>query len=638
MSKSKTVKEVGNYFLASGILEKQRDGAFRDGWSKRFVVLTPQILRYYKSTVEGGLLAELRGSLHVSAILNVTFQGNTLQITFKSGKLMNMQGLTLLNTSSNMITFRGKDEEEIKQWAEVLESTRGAVFKINASKPTVGLPTTASLDEDSSYFDLSKFIQDLEKNDCSVQAPELPWNIPAFVIIGFVGLSNAILYKLLKEKFKNLDDPFFLVYVMALASFVPTVIAIWLSRASNGYVADVNKLYFKLDNNYRLRSKTRMETKRLFNRDLSSISSEQTLTAGGYLSDDSYSGDLEEKSKSNSDSITEGWKYGKSFVQTETLCDNNTPHEYGNLDKIFARKPRPEERTWSNARGDHFIVRRGPNYSTNKQKTQSKDSMYTCVGFELVESSTGERIKEVGSLIGKVDFVEGITEADMHGSVLPRVIMVHAQVPYTAPSVYSGIDPSDAGCSAIFVFHITKETLKVSKDIANAPNHVKLLSKYVDACEGGPGRPMGPGLAKMYEWSDKSLKRRFKVIGVVDNVDDLADEMGYIVSNLVKNFNGKPVIIHNTGMAGVFPAESKSKGENDDQSPYIDRFEVLIKTCDFKYSALQGLASVRALTPKMLLSVGFVIQGEPDDELPECMIGGTELHYVSMEAGSAVRL
>ena len=75
------------HFLAAGWLQKQRDGVFREGWSRRFVVLTPSRLYYFReaSGAEDDLLSDVRGSLPLEDVLRAQVRAVT-----KSGRAVEM--------------------------------------------------------------------------------------------------------------------------------------------------------------------------------------------------------------------------------------------------------------------------------------------------------------------------------------------------------------------------------------------------------------------------------------------------------------------------------------------------------------------------------------------------------------------
>ncbi len=53
--------------------------------------------------------------------------------------------------------------------------------------------------------------------------------------------------------------------------------------------------------------------------------------------------------------------------------------------------------------------------------------------------------------------------------------------------------------------------------------------------------------------------------------------------------------------------------------------EMDISIHQFPYVAKSGLSALRDRVPDVKLLVGFVIQGESDEELPETLLGGAEI-------------
>jgi hypothetical protein len=50
--------------LASGILDKRRDGALRGGWANRLFVLSTKSIHYYRKTEETELFGKERGQVN----------------------------------------------------------------------------------------------------------------------------------------------------------------------------------------------------------------------------------------------------------------------------------------------------------------------------------------------------------------------------------------------------------------------------------------------------------------------------------------------------------------------------------------------------------------------------------------------
>ena len=66
-----------HWVVAAGFLDKSRDGAVRVGWSRRFFVLSPACLFYFRRTdTRNELFGEERGRFPLGEILEIQFQAD----------------------------------------------------------------------------------------------------------------------------------------------------------------------------------------------------------------------------------------------------------------------------------------------------------------------------------------------------------------------------------------------------------------------------------------------------------------------------------------------------------------------------------------------------------------------------------
>src|SRR5690606_1785426 len=129
----------------------------------------------------------------------------------------------------------------------------------------------------------------------------------------------------------------------------------------------------------------------------------------------------------------------------------------------------------------------------------------------------------------------------------------------------------------------------------------------------GPNPHPSIKLAQQYakeHSTNPDIRRRFKAIGIADNVKELGIKIP-MVMGMIEKFNGKPVIINK--VAQVYESEMP-----------LDWLEIDISIFDFPYPAKSTLSALRDRVSEILLRAGFVFQGETDDELPECLLGGAD--------------
>jgi len=239
------------------------------------------------------------------------------------------------------------------------------------------------------------------------------------------------------------------------------------------------------------------------------------------------------------------------------------------------------------AAGSSFHVRIGPNYPKNGQKAPSADSLYELFSVDLFTSREcafhlAERIKLPPPL------------PDAPGLQLPQVLLVTVQVPQEAPGLFSGSQDKGSALTAAFTFHLRKEVLANAASAAPSAA-VQLLARYYARAT-----------------SDQEMKKTFKMIGRARNYDALG------LPGWMKRFNGKPVIIHQSGE--VYAGERGG----------VRYLEEDILVGRWSLWAKQGVHTLMPRYPEIDAEIGFVLQGTEDDELPEVMLGAARLPFIDV--------
>lgn len=237
-----------------------------------------------------------------------------------------------------------------------------------------------------------------------------------------------------------------------------------------------------------------------------------------------------------------------------------------------------------------FKVRMGPNYKKTGRKEASLDSLFDLYSVDLVRSDA--RIKESGGVF-KMPDIPGITDEPTGHPSVPPMFVVNCGIPSEEPSVFGS---SDDGVSfiSIFYFVISEETKRQLKDLDNASPAVKLFAEWCRRAE-----------------DEAAFRGRFKAMCILDDIKNLG------LPSFISNYNGKPVLINKSG--------TFYRRKN-----YI---EMNINVHIFAFIARKALYSLQPKFPKMVLNVGFVIEGRDDSELPECMFGSARLMH--MDPGKA---
>jgi len=253
--------------------------------------------------------------------------------------------------------------------------------------------------------------------------------------------------------------------------------------------------------------------------------------------------------------------------------------------------------TWSKAPGSTFKIRQ-LGYKKSKRKAPSGDSFYEVVSVDLFD--TEARLGDVASLLDLP--APARPSPDPH---VPAIWVINAQIPSETGPVRASIDADGHGYCMCIVVQLTAQTAKDLEDLAAgrplddparaAP--LRLLRAY---CKVAPDEPRLSAVER----------GRFKVLAQIRNIDEVN------IPSFAKGYNGKPALINKTGTLTRSPSAPN------------DWFNMDINVHAFGYMARSGLQSIFRDFQDFILTVGFVLEGRADSELPECMLAAFDLNHV----------
>lgn len=276
--------------------------------------------------------------------------------------------------------------------------------------------------------------------------------------------------------------------------------------------------------------------------------------------------------------------------------------------------------TWGTAEASSFPVRIGPHYKKHGKKSPSKETLYELRGvdvvtngndghsgvehvarnldFEFTEDQTGAKSthkdREAGGAHPRKPHADGWEER-VRQTGLPRIFICNAMVPPRGGHKAQAGTSSQA-MSFVFTFEVRESTIEAAEAIERGDG-AQLNDESLVASIG-----LVTQFAKTWH-SDNAIRKRFKVIGFVNNFDEVkVSGLG-----LFKSFNGKPVIIFKTG-----EIHQQSDG---------DYLEMNVNMFKFGYLSRRAFDAFRDRLPDFSFRGAFVIQGDSDNELPERLIG-----------------
>eukprot|EP00936_MAST-01D_sp_MAST-1D-sp1_P000429 g429.t1 len=265
----------------------------------------------------------------------------------------------------------------------------------------------------------------------------------------------------------------------------------------------------------------------------------------------------------------------------------------------------PPPGTWSQIDGTSFRVRTGPNYKKNGKKLESKECFYECVSVDLIRAT--ERVDHVLSRVkppagwwpAGADAEAASGSTGLRGP-LPPVIVMNCQLPYDAPQMFGKGGDDRNGASIVYVFRVKAATQARARDLQNGDGQPSdrdaALRLFMKFCNDAG--------------NNNALQERLKAMGFIDNISVLG------LSPLVTQYNGKPVLVTKSGtlFRGEVPAGTSAT--NKTAVPYL---EIDVNVHRWAYLPRKALHSLRERMGEMLVKVGFVVQAETDEEMPECI-------------------
>lgn len=255
-----------------------------------------------------------------------------------------------------------------------------------------------------------------------------------------------------------------------------------------------------------------------------------------------------------------------------------------------------KKNTWEHVDGTTFMVRKGPDYATNKKKSNSGPSFYKLISAKLCKSSV--KILQVGKRFDIPKAPYQSPDPDV-----PSILIWNVLFPlYTPPNPLGWTKKEDGeGVVLPIYFGLSKEGVEALQDPTN--NAASLLKR-------------------VFKNTDKDSEKdrdRFKCIGRLCNPQDM--EIGSWLRSLMVMYNAKPFLIR---PQHHFFWDTSDKGDK-----YL---EYAMDVHTFGYAVKKGLNGMLLMLETMVFDLALVLEGDLDDELPEQILCGARLHYVDLKA------
>mmetsp|Transcript_6765 Transcript_6765/g.12504 ORF Transcript_6765/g.12504 Transcript_6765/m.12504 type:complete len:758 (+) Transcript_6765:442-2715(+) len=601
------------WILAAGRLEKKRDGSWKGGWCQRFFVLSSSTLYYFRmprrstNGENSGLLGDERGQIKVGNIQNIR---NT---DSNEGSLIHLEcddikKKALTQSSTTSIVLRAASPGQAHKWAHMIRSARD---QYRQAKDRGGRLLDGYISQ-SAYESLGQGSGAQATALSAKERTDLDSGIALRTLIEKQVMplitAGADLVHVTEPRATHID-PYFalslLVLINASCFFGPQLneIAAWMlaNIAFLTFVVYYEKLANEHDSSVLRHNRTIKILQEKFDKAVFYIKQRLDTTE-----EQANSLHLSPTTPSAAESpISPAEETKLSVVEESTALLGKAELASSLLREALEKKPpcgttmdRAEYEdgkfcSWSPCDASVFKLRQ-VQYKATRAKAPSAAALYDIAGMDLLKGDT--RLENVQNLVSlppvrDVDDVGLIAQ-----SKLPRVVMVNIQTPLKSPSPWGGDDP---GVSVVFYFAIKPETAQAAVSGSDRPE-IKLWQKFVGEFE-----------------TNDDMRRRFKGIGIAANFEDLG------LGSSMSTFNGKPVMLYKTAAIKY----DKERGV----------LEVNVMVHKFGLVARGLFNQFKNKAPEIKIRAGFLIQGEDDSELPECILGCTKVHRLEFHRATHIK-
>jgi hypothetical protein len=281
--------------------------------------------------------------------------------------------------------------------------------------------------------------------------------------------------------------------------------------------------------------------------------------------------------------------------------DDNDNNERASPSNFAIDDPRPSMSAtqtnlptlhWRSAPGELFRLRVGPNYKFTGKKAPSADPMYELVGVDLFQAPTAHAITNIlgnglvqlpscGIPPPQLGVFEDRTNNVYALSGLPRLFLINIQMPHRFPQ-----QPAHS----LVLYFCCRQDVAMSLVRGTASPAARLLHRYIAEHAYNP-----------------DMRRRLKALGGMEHKNEASIPL---VSMVLSKINGTPVMLNRTIDIFHQPGEW---------------FEVDLALARFPFLAQRSIFAFKENAPDATTRLGFAIQGETNDELPEVLWAAAEI-------------
>mmetsp|Transcript_25500 Transcript_25500/g.70425 ORF Transcript_25500/g.70425 Transcript_25500/m.70425 type:complete len:419 (-) Transcript_25500:136-1392(-) len=271
---------------------------------------------------------------------------------------------------------------------------------------------------------------------------------------------------------------------------------------------------------------------------------------------------------------------------------------------------------WQEAEGETLMVR-SAGYRRTSEKYPSAGALYECLQVDVLNCP--QRLPRMSDRVELPDLPleEESDEAESRPEswFAPDIFVVTISLPMECTG-----NEDEAPCLTISAyFGMKAETKAILRQITSSDDD----QSPKDNSARSEASAQVNAVRLFNEWcrrspSEPGFQGRFKFIPHIANLTSFG------VPGWVAKFSGKPVLIKRANKTGFLYSRK-------DESRHVMEMEVSLHP--FPWVAKRALEQLRKeVFHKALLTLGFVIEAQEDDELPEVLLGLTQLCYPDSES------
>ncbi len=243
--------------------------------------------------------------------------------------------------------------------------------------------------------------------------------------------------------------------------------------------------------------------------------------------------------------------------------------------------------SWSPANASSFQVRIGPDYNKNKAKAPSGPSLYELVAVDTFAlDSKMPHIREAITLPTPT-----VGAGSTNG--VPHLMIINMMAPWYEPSMFGG-DLDGKGHSMVFYGQMTESTKRQLENKEPITPAVELLRRFCN---------------------DETEKDRLKMIPSLVNAEEV-ESLPSMVKKMVASYNAKPILMSK-------PIHIYSKSDTV--------YEMDVDVHNWAYLATKAYANMHDCLKDLIVEVGYVLQGNDDEELPETILLCARMNLIHPE-------